>query len=98
MKTAVRIAVVGDRDDDIPAHRALPLALDLASRQVARPVDFDWVATDAVSDAAVLADHDGVWCVPGAPTATGTVHSPQSATPASVACRSSAPVAASSTR
>jgi CTP synthase (UTP-ammonia lyase) len=67
MSAALRIGVVGDRDDSILAHRALPLALDLAARAEGVAMRFDWVATDAIDDVARLTAFDALWCVPGSP-------------------------------
>lgn len=63
----IRIALVGDRDDTITAHRAIPLALELAARDASRGLRFDWVATERIDDAADLDGFDALWCVPGSP-------------------------------
>jgi len=62
-----RVAVVGDRDDAITAHRAIPVALDLAARAAPRALRFDWIGTDTIDGPAALAGFDAVWCVPGSP-------------------------------
>lgn len=67
MSAPIRIALVGDRDDTITAHRALPIALDLAARDGARPLAFEWIGTETLGSAARLAGFDAVWCVPGSP-------------------------------
>jgi CTP synthase (UTP-ammonia lyase) len=64
---ALNIGVVGDRDDTIAAHRALPIALDLAAQAVRAPLRFEWIATDAIDDAQRLSPFDALWCVPGSP-------------------------------
>ncbi|UZE22522.1 CTP synthase [Pseudomonas sp. B21-056] len=63
----LHIALIGDHDPQITAHRAIPIALELASRQTGHGVSFQWLATDLISDGTALADFDGVWCVPGSP-------------------------------
>jgi CTP synthase (UTP-ammonia lyase) len=65
MAAPLRIALIGDRDDTITAHRAIPLALDLASRASSRPLAFEWLATERITGAAALAGFDAFWCVPG---------------------------------
>lgn len=64
---AVRIGLVGDRDDDITAHRAIPRALTLAAEAVAQPLRFEWLPTDRLSATTMLQGFDGLWCVPGSP-------------------------------
>jgi len=67
MTRPARIAVVGDRDDAIAAHRAIPIAL--ADAGAARDLDLavDWLPSDAVGDGAALAQFDGLWVAPGSP-------------------------------
>jgi CTP synthase (UTP-ammonia lyase) len=67
MSRSIRIAMVGDRDDSVTAHRAAPLALDLSARQLDREVCCEWLGTERIDDAAVLEGFDAVWCVPGSP-------------------------------
>ena len=50
------IALVGDRNDSIPAHRAIPIAL--------ADVEHVWIASDAVVG---LDGVEGIWCIPGSP-------------------------------
>ncbi|MEP7297422.1 MAG: CTP synthase [Burkholderiales bacterium] len=64
---ALRVGLIGDRDDSITAHRANPIALRLAGEQLGRVVEADWLATDAMPDDADLARFDALWCVPGSP-------------------------------
>lgn len=64
----LRIALVGDRDDTTIAHRAVPLALELASRAAGLRLDIEWVPTDSIRDTdPQLTGFDGVWCVPVSP-------------------------------
>ena len=67
MTTLVNIAIVGDRDDSIAAHLAIPLALSNAA--VALDVDlvFDWLPTDRIADVSRLAGFDAFWVAPGSP-------------------------------
>ncbi|MFZ6046899.1 CTP synthase [Pseudomonas sp. CR3202] len=62
----LRIALVGERDDRITAHRAIPRALELAAEAKGQALRADWLATDSIT-AAHLDDFDGLWCVPGSP-------------------------------
>src|SRR5262249_32742396 len=61
------IALVGDRDESITAHRALPLALGEAGRRLGVAVDVEWVPTDEIVEAARVERFDAVWCTPGSP-------------------------------
>jgi CTP synthase (UTP-ammonia lyase) len=67
MGAPIRIALVGDRDERITAHRAIPVALDLASGAAQRALDFEWLGTERIESAAALDGFDAVWCVPGSP-------------------------------
>jgi CTP synthase (UTP-ammonia lyase) len=62
MKTA-RIALIGDYNADVPAHRAIPLALELTGNAT-----WEWIGTDTITNAPhQLEEFDGVWCVPASP-------------------------------
>jgi CTP synthase (UTP-ammonia lyase) len=63
----IRIALVGDRDDTITAHRAIPLALDRVGAELDARVEGAWLATDTIDGVQRLAGFDAVWCVPGSP-------------------------------
>ena len=62
----LRIALVGDKDDSITAHRAIPRALDLASSATGLALEAVWLATDRIAGTP-LEDFHGLWCVPGSP-------------------------------
>src|SRR5580693_230878 len=57
----VRIALVGDYDANVVAHRAIPEALNRAG------VSFDWKHTSTLGS---LDGYHGVWCVPASPYAS----------------------------
>lgn len=67
MSTLVNIAIVGDRDDTIAAHRAIPLALANAASALGVELVFDWLASDAIPETGRLAAYDAFWAVPGSP-------------------------------
>jgi CTP synthase (UTP-ammonia lyase) len=64
-----RIALVGDYDEKIVAHRAIPVALELAVKDLRANVSWEWVATRELQPAAEarLNPFAAVWCVPGSP-------------------------------
>ncbi|MBC3364586.1 CTP synthase [Pseudomonas sp. SWRI154] len=63
----LNIALIGDHDPRITAHRAIPLALELAAKQTGHSIRLQWLATPLITKNAVLEHFDGVWCVPGSP-------------------------------
>jgi len=64
----IRIALVGDFDPAVTAHRAIPEALRLSARRIGVAVEPEWVHTAAVGAAAEsLAGFSGIWCVPSSP-------------------------------
>jgi len=46
MSAKLRLAIVGDRDDDIPAHRAISVALARAGATLQIDLQAQWLATD----------------------------------------------------
>ena len=67
----IRIALIGDHNPEVTAHRAIPLALQRAATDAGLDLGWDWVGTATFGpDApARLAGYDGVWCVPASPYA-----------------------------
>jgi CTP synthase (UTP-ammonia lyase) len=63
----LRVALVGDFDASVTAHRAIPKALRLVASRVGVDVDGVWVATDSITSDEDLAEFDAVWCVPASP-------------------------------
>ena len=65
-----RIALVGDPDPAITAHRAIPRALEIARSALGVRLDWEWIPTaDLTQPAAALSGHAGLWVVPGSPYA-----------------------------
>lgn len=63
----VRVALVGDQDTRVAAHRAIPLALEGAAALAGIKLTAHWLATDTIGDRTVLEGFDGIWCVPASP-------------------------------
>jgi CTP synthase (UTP-ammonia lyase) len=61
------IALVGDRNDAVTAHRAIPRALVLAAQACGVELEARWLPTDGIRDDRDLAGYDGFWCVPASP-------------------------------
>src|SRR6266545_204071 len=72
MQTTVRVALIGDYDPAITAHRAIPRALDLAAESIGCAVAPEWIATPAPEGTAarLLDGYQAIWCVPGSPYAS----------------------------
>jgi CTP synthase (UTP-ammonia lyase) len=70
MTRIVRLALVGERNEAIVAHRAIEAALPLAASNLGITLDGRWLATDTIGDASALQGVHGVWCVPGSPYAS----------------------------
>jgi CTP synthase (UTP-ammonia lyase) len=66
-----RVALIGDFNPDVTAHRAIPLALGRAARDAGLELDWDWIGTASIGRdvAARLRGYTGVWCVPASPYA-----------------------------
>lgn len=63
----LRVGLIGERAESVPAHRAIPIALDLASRDTGHSVKAEWLATDGITSEECLSRFDGLWCVPASP-------------------------------
>jgi len=66
----LRIGLVGDHDESITAHRAIPWALSLAAGVAGVELRSTWLHTDTLLDERALDGFDAVWCVPGSPYAS----------------------------
>jgi CTP synthase (UTP-ammonia lyase) len=67
MSRQVSIALVGNYDASIVAHRAIPAALARAAEALDRDVLHEWVPSEEIATATRIAGFDGIWCVPGSP-------------------------------
>lgn len=63
----LKVGLIGDFNEAVTAHRAIPVALRLAAERLGHAVDLEWLATDAMPGAEGLARFDALWCVPGSP-------------------------------
>ncbi len=66
-RSAVNIGLIGDFNPEITAHRAIPVALQLAAERTGIEVDSQWVDTAEIHSAQEVKLFDGLWCVPGSP-------------------------------
>ncbi len=68
----IRVALIGDYDQTVTAHQAIPRALAAAGAALDAAVTWDWIGTRAVETepAGQLSSYDAVWCVPASPYAS----------------------------
>ena len=67
MQPRVTIGLIGDYDQSVPAHQAIPGALQRTATTLQLDVRFKWVPTQEITSVAHLAEFDGLWCVPASP-------------------------------
>jgi CTP synthase (UTP-ammonia lyase) len=67
MRKNVTVGLIGDYSRAVPAHQAIPLALQRAADSLRIEVGFEWVPTDEVTSVARISRFDGLWCVPASP-------------------------------
>jgi CTP synthase (UTP-ammonia lyase) len=67
MGQAIQVALVGDYNPGVAAHRAIPLALELAATVAHVQLDYRWLPTSCVKDTDALIGFEGIWCVPASP-------------------------------
>ena len=67
MRNTVTVGLVGDYDPAVPAHRAIPLALQRAADSLSINLAFGWVPTNEISTVSRISSFSGIWCVPASP-------------------------------
>jgi len=67
MTGRLTIVLIGDRNDSVPAHQAIPLALEHAAETLGIAAAYEWVPTERIRSASRVASFDGLWCVPASP-------------------------------
>jgi CTP synthase (UTP-ammonia lyase) len=67
IRKPIQIGLIGDFNESVPAHRAIPIALELAITSNAVPLKWEWIGTEEIIGTDRLAALDGVWCVPASP-------------------------------
>lgn len=65
--STLRIALVGDYNAAVLAHKAIPLAIDDAAAVLNIDVDYDWLHTTEIKSAEDLVGYDAIWLVPASP-------------------------------
>ncbi len=67
MRSQITIGLVGDFDNSVPAHQAIPLALKHAGDQAGIQITYEWVPTEDITSVSRVNIFDGLWCVPASP-------------------------------
>jgi CTP synthase (UTP-ammonia lyase) len=62
----INIALIGDYDGEVTAHKAIPLAIQLTSTQLKLNANYEWINTEKVSLNG-LQNFNAIWCVPASP-------------------------------
>jgi len=72
MSEQIRIALVGNYNLSVTAHKAIPLALEIGGDLAGCRVEHSWLETESLAREAdsQLASFDAIWCVPGSPYAS----------------------------
>lgn len=68
----IRVGLIGDYDEQVKAHVAIPLALGLAADALGVQAQFDWLATPSLEQdfEQKLANYGALWTVPASPYAS----------------------------
>lgn len=61
------IGLIGDQNPAVPAHRAIPIALERAADEASLRVRHEWVPTESIASPSRVDPFDGLWCVPASP-------------------------------
>jgi len=62
----IQIALIGDYNESVTAHQAIPSAIELAASALNIEVSYEWVSTESV-DVGRLSQFHAIWCIPASP-------------------------------
>jgi len=62
----ITIALIGDYNESVTAHQAIPPAIGLAAGALNIEVFYEWISTESV-EVDRLAQFHAIWCVPASP-------------------------------
>ena len=70
----IKVGLIGDRSDEVLAHRAIAAALELSGTVLGCRVEGVWLATSSLEEdpSRSLKPCDAAWCVPGSPYVSET--------------------------
>jgi len=64
----MKIGLIGDYQESVAAHEAIPIALELAAKELSLNIESHWIHTDSAS-IETLENYAAIWCVPASPYA-----------------------------
>lgn len=67
MQNKITIGLVGDHNNTVLAHQAIPCALQGAAEALGIEISFEWVPTEEVTAVSRISHFSGLWCVPASP-------------------------------
>jgi CTP synthase (UTP-ammonia lyase) len=67
MQHSLSIGLVGDFNESVLAHQAIPRALEQSGRRLGVSVSFAWVPTPEITSVSRISGFHGIWCVPASP-------------------------------
>lgn len=62
----MKIGLIGDYQESVTAHKAIPKALELAALENSSKVEFNWLHSTQLQETS-LEEYAGLWCVPASP-------------------------------
>ncbi|AFC29149.1 hypothetical protein PM3016_2261 [Paenibacillus mucilaginosus 3016] len=68
----IRVGLIGDYDQEVKAHIAIPQSLELAANDFGYQVHFEWIATPSLEQdfEQKLGNYQALWTVPASPYAS----------------------------
>jgi CTP synthase (UTP-ammonia lyase) len=65
----IRVGLIGDFNQEVKAHMAIPKAIQLSAEELQLPVRFEWIATPLLEHdhERTLANYQALWVVPASP-------------------------------
>ncbi len=68
----IRVGLIGDYDQQVEAHVAIPVSIQLAANNLGYRIEFEWIATPTLEQnfEQKLANYQALWTVPASPYAS----------------------------
>lgn len=65
----INVGLIGDYDEQVTAHVAIPLAIQLAANEIESQVHFEWITTPSLDHdfGQKLSNYQALWLVPASP-------------------------------
>ena len=62
----MKIGLIGDLNENVSAHKAIPVALKLAAQRLDITVEHQWIHSKEI-EISQLKEFTALWCVPASP-------------------------------